>query len=200
MKPSIRATIGIVFLLSALVCANESPYCTTGVSLTVSAPKQVFAPNEPIPVTVTLTNRAQTLESISIAPEEFPFAYRMDKLRPDGCWQILGERIKGGRLPDDSRWITLEHGKSHTQTVTVGISNFNAAYVNLKPVCDQKRSKHRRGASVYRAVFRHDGVRATDIRGNRPNAFGCVTQDAIFEFEISPRSRTQPPQQRASEQ
>jgi hypothetical protein len=190
MKALLTAIAAALILFPSLAGGNESPSCMTGVSLTASATKQVFPANEPVVVTVTLKNEIRTLEPISIAPEEFPFGYEVQQLRKDGCWQPVGQQYKGGTMPDDSRWISLPYGKSHSEQVTIKLSDYNATYVRAaKSICEKASSSTsvKQGARVYRVRIWHDGVRATDIRGNRPGMFGCATESATFQFEVENR-------------
>jgi hypothetical protein len=187
MKPLLTTIAAALLLFASSAGGNESPYCMTGVNVTASAEKKVFAENEPVIVSVTLRNQIRTLESISIAPEEFPFGYELQKLRTDGCWQPIGQQYKGGTMPDDSRWISLPYGQSHSGQVTIKLSNYNAGYVGAaKPICEKVsgRASLKDSARVYRVRIWHDGVRATDIRGNRPGQFGCATESATFQFEV----------------
>lgn len=94
-------------------------------------------------------------------------------------------------MPDDSRWISLSYGTSHSEQVRIKLSDYNATYISaVKPICEKGSSSAtpKQGAKVFRVRIWHDGVRATDIQGNRPGMFGCATESVTLQFEVKSRN------------
>lgn len=195
----------VVLVFAAAVLATVSPYCMTGVGLSVIPEKKVFEQADPIRFRVTLTNRIQTVETIAVVPDDFPFEFQLERLLPNGCWKNLGGKIPArGSTPrslmvGNPEWHSIKPGQSYTQEVDV--TDFFAEVTKKEPpssktyavgavTCDKTAVEPELAGKgrTYRIEFRHDGVKATDIMGNKPREFGCTTKPVYVQFAVR-RSR-----------
>jgi hypothetical protein len=194
----------IVLVLAVAVLATVSPYCMTGVELAVVPEEKVFSKGDPVRFHVVLTNRIQTVEKIAVVPDDFPFEFQLEKLLPNGCWKNLGGKIpaRGQKsrslLVGNPEWHSIEPGQSYMQEVDV--TDFLAEVTKKEPsssktyvvgavTCDKSVAKPELvgKGTIYRIEFRHDGVRATDIMGNKPGEFGCTTKPVYAQFAVRNR-------------